>query len=101
MISRDDKDIGQFPGERCRDHVAFGIVRHLVVEILIDREMADCRGTNRVAIGRAACKSRDADIAASAGAVLDHERLAKNILQPLGQNSRQHVGRAARLDKGR
>jgi hypothetical protein len=33
--------------------------------------------------------------AARPGAVLDHERLAKNILEALGENSSQHVGGAA------
>ena len=57
--------------------------------------MAYGRGANGVSIGRTAGESRNTDIAARPGAVLDHERLAKNILEALGENSSQHVGGAA------
>src|SRR5262245_18600027 len=56
--------------------------------------MTNSSGANRVAIGRATGNGRDANIAARAGAILNHERLAENVLQPLRQNPSQHIGRA-------
>ena len=61
-----------------------GIVGHLAVEKLVDREMPDGRGTNGIAIGRTAGDRCNADIAAGATAVFDDKRLAKYVLQPFG-----------------
>ncbi len=95
VIAGDDEDVGQFPGQRRRDHVAFRIVGHVLVEELVDGEMADGGGADGVAVRRAAGDRGDADIAAGARTVFDDEGLAENLVEPLGQNARQHVGRAA------
>jgi len=47
------------------------------------------------AVRRSAGHRLHADVAAGAGAVLDHEGLAEADLQPLGQHPRQRVLRAA------
>src|SRR5450759_2040859 len=69
VIAGDDKDVGQIPGQRRRDHVAFRVVRHAAVEELVDREMADGGGADGVAFRRAAGDRADADIAAGAATV--------------------------------
>jgi hypothetical protein len=55
---------------------AFRVVRHAGVEELVDREMADGGRADGVAVRRAAGDRGNADIAAGARAVFDHERLA-------------------------
>jgi hypothetical protein len=95
VIAGDHEDIGQFPGQGRRNHVTFRIIGHLAVEKLVDRKMADGRGTDGVAVWRAGSDRGDADIAAGARSVFDHEGLAEYFLQPLRQDAREHVGRTA------
>jgi len=74
----------------------FGIVWHLAVQKLIDRKMADRCGTDGVTIRRTAGNCGNPDIATCPTAVLDDKRLTKHVLEPLGQNAREDIGRAAR-----
>jgi hypothetical protein len=77
-------------GERgCR------IERHLRVQELVDRE--DPRGAHeeRVAVGLRARHEVGAYVSARAGPVLDHDRLAELLLQPLAHRPRKDVGEAA------
>src|SRR3712207_5979316 len=69
---------------------------HLRVEILVDREVADGGGPNGVAVGLGLRDRVDADVAAGAGAVLDHEALPELVLEPLRDDAGEHVRRAAR-----
>ena len=77
MIGSNNKNVRQLPGQRRRDHVALGIVGHLAVEKLVDREMPDGRGADGIAIRRTAGDGCNADIAAGAATVLDDKRLAE------------------------
>ena len=95
MVAGDHEDVGQFPGQRRRDHVAFRIVGHALVEELVDGEVADGGRADGVAVRRARGDRADADIAAGAGSVLDDEGLVENLVEPLAEDARQHVGRAA------
>jgi hypothetical protein len=54
--------------------------------------LADADG---VAVGRGAREAADADIAAGAGDILDHQRLTERGAHRLGEDARQRVGRAA------
>ena len=52
----------------------------------------------RVAVGRRAHDRLDGDIAAGAGPVLDQKILTDMLRQPLAQQPRDHVGRAAGIE---
>ena len=85
------RQLGQ-PGDR-RD-VALKIERQRFVERGIDRVGGDGE-QQRVAVGRRIDHRLDADIGAAARLVLDHDRLAEPVRQPLRQEPRNQVGGAA------
>jgi hypothetical protein len=91
----DDGDVGQFPGERHRLEVALRVERHAPVEVLVDGELAEGRGADRVPIGRRLRHGVDADVAAGARPVLHHEGLGELVAHALGQQTHQDVDRAA------
>ena len=62
---------------------------------MIDDERRRWCRQQRVAVGRRVIDLFGADIAGSPGAVLDHHRLAPFARQPVGDNPRNGVGRAA------
>ena len=75
------------------------IVQHVVLQ-RVHRPVEDMRAgdadAQRVAVGRSACDPADADAAARAADVLDHERLAERCSHALHQESRQRVNRPTR-----
>ena len=75
------------------------IVQHVVLQ-RVHRPVEDMRAGDaddqRVAVGRSARDPADADAAARAADVLDHERLAERCSHALHQEPRQRVHRPAR-----
>ena len=87
-------DVGHADDARDRRDVADEIEIELVVERRIDRvRRADQE--KRVAVGRRAHDRLGGDIAAGARPVLDDELLAEPLRQPLTDQARDDVGRAA------
>ncbi len=95
VLRRDHCDVGQFVGQRRRDQIPFGVVRHVGDQILVDRKVSDRCAADRVAVRRALHDLVDADVARRARPVLDRERLAELVLELFRQDAEQHVGRAA------
>ena len=58
--------------------------------------MSDGGAADGVAVRRAFRDLIDPDVAGGAGLVLDHDGLTELVLEPLGDNAKQHVGRTAR-----
>ena len=79
-----------------RDEILRRIVRQLAIEIGIDGEGVLRGQQQRVAIGRRPCDRRRSDLIVGAALVLDHNRLAPFLGQPLRHGARDHVGRSAR-----
>ena len=61
----------------------------------IDGDVAELDEAERVAIRLGLGDRLRADVAAGAGAVLDHEALAQRLVQIVGRNARRHVHQAA------
>jgi hypothetical protein len=96
VLSRDHRDVRQFVDQRRRDQILLGVERHFRDQELVDREMTDGGAADGVAVRRAFRDLINPDIAGSAGLVLDHDGLTELVLEPLGDNAEQHVGRTAR-----
>ena len=62
----------------------------------IDRDIAELDEAERIAVRRGLGDRVGAEIAADAGAVLDHEALAQRLAEMLGRNARGHVHQPAR-----
>jgi hypothetical protein len=82
------------PRDRCQ--IGQGVVARIGVDVRIDRHRADMNDDQRVAVGRAAGARDCPQVAAGAGAVLDHHRLAERRRQSIRQPARPDVGDAAR-----
>ena len=89
-----DHDVGIAADAGDRRDVADEIVIQLVVERRIDR-VGKRRQQQRLPVGRRLDHRLGGDTAAAADPVLDDERLAEPIGQPLRHQARQNVGRAA------
>ena len=61
----------------------------------IDGDVAELDEAERVAVRLGFGDRLGADIAAGAGAVLDHEALAERLVQIVGRDARGHVHQAA------
>src|SRR5262249_51840699 len=87
-------DVGHDNNAGDRRDVAQEVVVELLVDRLVDRV---CGGQDeqRVAVARRAHDRFYAEIAGTAWAVLDHERLAESLVQPLSDHPRMNVIRAA------
>ena len=68
-----------------RDEILRRVVRQLAIEIGIDREGVLRGQEERVAIGRRSCDRRRSDLVVGAALVLDQNRLAPFLAQPLRQ----------------
>ena len=95
VLRRDHGDIRQLVGQRRSHEVLLRVVWHSCDEELIDREMPDRGGADRVAVRRALGHRVDAHVAGGAGPVLDHERLAKLLGERLRDEPRKDIDRAA------
>ena len=76
-----DENIGRVDGERDRRQVFGRVVGHFLVEAWIDGELGVGRHQQRVAVGRGLGDAIAADVAAGAGDVFDHRRLAPDCGQ--------------------
>ena len=81
--------------DRDRRDVLGRVVGHLGEQQVVDHQRPDDAHPQRVAVGRGLGRRRRAGVAAGARAVLDHERLAEPLLQALGDDAREAVGRRA------
>jgi hypothetical protein len=88
--------IGRVDRQRDRHQVFGGIERHFGVETWIDHELDVGRHQNRVAVGRGFGDAIAADIAAGAGDIFDHHRLAPELAQPVGHDAGDDVDRSRR-----
>ena len=75
-----------------RDERGLRVERHLGVEERIGGEDAGRRHQQRVAVGRGLGDRTRAGVAAGAGAVLDHDRLAERFRHLVADRARQHIG---------
>jgi len=82
----------QHAGERDRLEIRFGIEAGMGVEVRRRRMGAVGSHQQRVAVGRRLGGELGADIAARAGAVLDHDVAAELACELLGDEARRHVG---------
>ena len=86
--------VGDLAEQRDRREGGRRVVRHLLVEELVGDGGADRAEQQRVAVGRRLGDQLRADIAAGAALVLDHDIGAPGVLQMLGGDAAQQVGRA-------
>ena len=93
----DNKDDRHLDRKRDRREVAHRIVRQRRVEARIDGDRV-ARHQQRVAVGRRLDGTLDRDVAAAAGRILDHDRLAPACGELLGKQSRRNVRRARRAE---
>ena len=91
-VHRDDDDVGASIGDRCE--ILHRVERHAFVEMHIRGHHRVGADHQRRAVGRGAGDRGGADVAAGAGPVFDHDRLAKRRLQPVhdarGRRRRWH-----------
>src|SRR5690606_21125458 len=90
-----DQYVVQVEQVRHRLQVGLDVVGQLVEERAIDGQRVDVAVADGVAVGRGALDQRDADVAGGARAVFDDYRGAQVLGQLVGDQPRQHVGRAA------
>ncbi len=90
-----DQQVGHVGHAGQGREVLHGIERHLPVERCIDGVRAHRAHEERVAVGGRACRHLAADVAARAGTVVHHHRLAQLGAHALGDDARQDVGGAA------
>ena len=83
------------PTQGDRREVLLGVEAGALVELRHWRRGCRSWRAGGVAVGRRARDHLAGDIAAGAGAVLDHDRLAERLLEPLAEDARHHVARAA------
>jgi len=76
--------------------VAQHVDRHLAVEAGIDGDGGVGDAEQGVAIGRRLRGEFRADIAVRAGAIVDHELLARRVAERLAEHARDEIGAAAR-----
>jgi hypothetical protein len=89
------QDAGIVRGERDVGEVAHRIVVEVAIERRRDRERGDVGNQQRVAVGRHLGDLRRAYARALAGSVVDHDVLAESLAEIFGDDSADHVGRAA------
>ena len=80
-IGRADQHIHRVEDGGNRHQIRHGIKAHIADQGRIDREGADIGRTDGVPIRRGAGHGLRANIAAGAGAVINHHRLAQSCLQ--------------------
>ena len=87
--------VGHVGEQRDRREILHAVERHGGEQRVVHRVHAHGVEQERVAVRRRARDRAGADIAGSAGAVLDHDRLAHRLMQMRCDDARQNVGRAA------
>ncbi len=92
---RHDHQVGHDGEQRHRRQILGRIEGHRLVDRRIDGHQAGRRQQHRGAVGRRLGDRVAADVAPGAGAVLDHDRLAKALGHLLADDAAQHVDRAA------
>jgi hypothetical protein len=89
-----NRDGGEYFASRRDRHEIARIVGQLLVDDGIDRDRVGCRIQQRVIVARGSeCAS--GEDAVGARLVLDHDRLAPALRQPVAEQSRGGIGRAA------
>ena len=88
-----DENIGRVDRLRDRQQVLGGVVRHFAVETWIDGDLGVGRHQKCVAVGRGLGDAVARDVAAGAGNIFDHHRLAPDLAQPVGHDPGDDVHR--------
>ena len=89
--------VGELRGHADRHEVLQRVVRRLQ-DVRVHRERAHVGQHEGVAVGRGLGDVVDRDVAAGAGAVLDHDLLAELLAERPLHDARGRVGAAARLE---
>ena len=97
-IRRDRQHIGLDRRQRDRCQIPKRIVGHGLVEHRVVDQRPGDRDTHGIAVGRGLGHRIGTDVAARPGLVVDDDRLAQRASQAIGDQSGQHVGRAARRE---
>ncbi len=84
--------VGRGAEQRDRHEILVRVERHALVQQRIDHQRRGAE-QQRVAVGPGARRRCDADIAAGAAAVLDHDRLPELLRKRIGNDARQDVDR--------
>ena len=95
---RHDQDVRRAADHRDRREVLDRVVGKLAHR-RIGAVRADVADHQRVAVGRGARGGERCDDAAAAALVLDDDRLAEHLAQPLGDGARDEIDAAARLHR--
>jgi hypothetical protein len=83
-----------------RSEIAQRVIGEIGVERRIDRQGAGISHHQHVAVRGRRRHHLGGNHAAGAGHILDHERFAERIAEPLRQQARQHIRIAARRRRG-
>src|SRR6516164_1022666 len=79
-----------------------GIRFRVEIDLLVERSVGGKDGVvaieQRVAVGRRVGDGLGCDVAAGARAVIDHERLAEDLLELAAEDAGKHVARSARRE---
>ena len=84
QLRTDDKHLRRRSEQRDRHQVPVRVVGEPLVEVLVDGDRPVSADEQHMRVTGGLGYRLGADVAARAAAVLDHERLAKRSLQPLG-----------------
>jgi hypothetical protein len=95
---RDKHDVRRAHDAPGRHDIADEVEAQLLIECCVDR-VGGIDQEKRIAVGRCRDHRLGAEIAAGAGSVLDHGRLAKPFRQPLPHEAAGDVGAAARGER--
>ena len=95
----DHQDVGTEDDERERYEIGGRVVGQLLVQRDVDRHHRARSHQQRVTIRRRARNGERAGHAARARPILDHERLAEPLLQPLCEHACQEFGAAAGCER--
>ena len=95
MLGGDHGHVRQFVSQRRRDQILFRVVRHFRDEELVDRKVPDCRPADHITVRGTLRDGINSYITGGARPVFHNEGLTELVLKPLGEDAKEHVGRAA------
>ena len=93
------QQIGAVRNQADRREIPDRIERELRIDADIDGLRSHRAEKQRVAVGRRARGEFRRDVAAGAGAIVDHHLLAPALAQPLAHHARENIGGAARPER--
>src|SRR5262249_17170036 len=93
-----DQDIGLRSDQADRGKIRFRVEIDLLVERRVGGKDGVVAVEQRVAVGRRAGDGLGCDVAAGAQAVIDHKRLAEDLLELTAEDAGEHVACSARRE---